>query len=210
MKTTWLTAWLSIIPFVLCAADAPSGTDKPETAVARLMADVAAKPPGPAENDVTSQAKSTYERAKQFRASMDDKRSLREIVVASYDVCTLHGPLAVQYEEGAAALCYGKARLKPAELAECKDEALNTATVTNGGKVISTEQGSRPMFGDSGLFSTYVGSKVPENGDVIATYCLVKQNGEWKVHGVYFSNDVLAGDDKDFVVRQLSAFAQKQ
>ena len=66
------------------------------------------------------------------------------------------------------------------------------------------------MFGESGVFTAYVGSKVPDDGKVIATFCLVRQKGRWKVHCLYFSNDVLAGSDKDFVVKHLADLAKKQ
>ncbi len=206
---TLLTAGLYLVSLAISTADATPGTDTPEAGVERLMADVSSKPPGPAENDVTCQAAVMYERGKKFRADMKDNRSLRQIIVATYNICTLEGPLAVLYAEGRAAICCSPAKLTPDEFAECKTEVSHSESVTSGQKVTSTEQGNPASFGEDGVFTTFVGSSVPDNREVVATFCLIQQAGMWKVHGLYFSKQPLGGDNKDFVIRQLTAVAQK-
>jgi hypothetical protein len=84
----------------------------------------------------------------------------------------------------------------------------STDTLTLNGKVVSSTHDSGPGFGDSGGFSWFVGPPI-KNAHVIATFCLVQQHGLWKVHGVYLSNDVIEGANKDFIIRQLAAFAKK-
>jgi len=170
------------------------------------MAEVTQTPPGTVENDVTAQ---TVHTSNAVKKAMNDPRSMREIIAGTYNVCRLEGPVTSLYSNGPAALFYGNAKLTADGLAQCKDEASSSTSTTVNGKVISTEVGSSPGFGDEGCFANFVGAEVPADGQVIATFCLVQQNGQWKVHGAYFSKGILAGDDKAFIVQQLNAFAKK-
>jgi hypothetical protein len=64
------------------------------------------------------------------------------------------------------------------------------------------------MFGPGA--ADFTDAKVPADRRVIVSFCLVQQRGHWKVHCLYFSNVPLAGDSKDFVIKQLAAFSRKQ
>jgi hypothetical protein len=176
--------------------------------IAKLVGDANRTPPGPVEDDVTSQAVSTCTKAKE---GFHDSRSVRELIVASYNDATLEpGPLTCLWAESKGAIWYGKAKLTAAGMAECEEEASSSSTIEVPGRPDVTETGSAPMFGEGGCFSCFVGAKVPHNGQVIATFCVLHQQGGWKVHCVYLSPDVLAGDDKIFVVREFGAFVRKQ
>jgi hypothetical protein len=178
----------------------------PEEVVARLVADAGKTPPGPVENDVTSD---TVQACEGLIKMMGDKRSPREALAATYDTFTLQGPVTSFYAKGSGALYSGAATLTKAALknyAENPDESSEEVTV--GGKVVSRQTGPTVMFGP--LVCDFIDAKVPADGKVVANFCLVQQQGIWKVHCVYFSTDPLHGDNRDFIVGQLADFANKQ
>jgi len=173
---------------------APTDGTSPTEVITRLVANASKKPLGPVENDVTAQTVQTMTALAKDPDLKVMGGSLRESIAAEYNEYTLEGPLTSLYSEGPAALFYGKVKLTRAALADYKQDAGQDNTVG---------------FGDSGGFSMFIDSKVRDDGHVIATFCLVQQQGLWKVHGVYLSNDIIAGANKDFIIRQLSAFAKK-
>jgi len=194
---------ICILPPLGIAAD--NGTSPPEV-ITRLVANASKNPPGPVESDVTAQEVKTCDAA---RAGFHDTRSVREIIAGEYNKCTLDGPLTSLYSEGPAAIFFGKVKMTPDALADWKnDPPSSSMSLTVGGKVVSTDNDVHPGFGDSGGCDL-LESKVRDDGHVIATFCLVQQHGLWKVHCVYLSNAPLNGDNKDFIISQLAAFAKK-
>jgi len=173
---------------------APTDGTSPPEVITRLVANASKNPLGPVENDVTDQTVQTITAMAKDPSFKDMGGSLRESIAAEYNQFTLEGPLTALYSEGPAALFYGKVKLTNDALADFKQDAGKDNTVG---------------FGDSGGFSMFVDSKVRDDGHVIATFCLVQQHGLWKVHGVYLSNDILAGSNKDFIISELAAFAKK-
>jgi hypothetical protein len=175
----------------LAAIAAPSDGTSPQDVITRLLANASKKPPGPVESDVTDQTVST---AKAMAKGLPDALPPHEGIAAGFKTFSLEGPLTSLYSEGPAALFYGKAKLTKDALADLKEDSIAD---------------NPPGFGDAGGFSDFIGPKVRPDGRVIATFCLVQQHGFWKVHGVYLSNEIIAGSDKTFIVNQLAAFAKK-
>jgi hypothetical protein len=187
-----LTYSLLTIYFLLpqgTSAAPTDGTSPPEV-ITRLLANASKKPLGPVENDVTEQTVQTANAAAKDPKSKDATGSLRESIVTDFITFTLDGPLTSLNSEGPAAIFYGKVKLTEDDLAEHRDIS------------------DSPSFGDTG-FCAWVGPKTIDDARVIATFCLVQQHGLWKVHCVYLSNDVIEGSNKDFIIRQLAAFAKK-
>jgi hypothetical protein len=186
---------------------APSDGTSPPDVITRLVSNASKNPVGPVENDVTDQTVQTLKAMEEDPRFKDMGGSFRESIAAEYNDFTLEGALASLYSEGSSALFYGKVKLTDDALADQKASP-STDTLTLNGKVVSSTHDSGPGFGDSGGFSFFVGPPI-KDAHVIATFCLVQQHGLWKVHGVYLSNDVLAGGNKDFIIQQLSDFAKK-
>jgi hypothetical protein len=175
--------------------------------ISNLVANSTKTPPGPVEEDVTSQMLEMCAKAKK---GFEDSRSIRDMLAATFDRATLSGPFACLWSDGPVAIWFTKAKLTADGVDQCKDEASSSETLIVNGKPTGTQTGSGPMFGDGGGFETFVGSQVPANGQVVASFCVVRQHGIWKVHCAYLSLDVLGGSDKDFITTQLTAFAKKQ
>jgi hypothetical protein len=172
--------------------------------VTRLVAQASQKPPGPVEKDVTDE---NVQVCQGLIKMTSDKRTVREAVAWTYDKFTLEGPLSALYLKGAGALVYGKAKLTAAALEYYKKNPDDSSeeTIVNG-KVVSKDTG--PMVGFGPMGSGFI-SKVPEDGQIIASFCLVQERGSWKVHCLYLSDEPIQGDNKDFIIRQLSAYAGK-
>lgn len=182
-----LAAYLLVLPGAI--AQSTNGTS-PQDVITRLVANASKKPLGPVENDVTAQTVTTA------TASLKPSQpagagSLRNSIVSDFIEFTLEGPLTSLYSDGSAALFYGTVKLTDPDLANHDDVS------------------ETPAFSDSGGYASWVGAKTKDDTHVIATFCLVQQHGLWKVHAVYLSNAALGGSDKDFIVRQLAAFAKK-
>jgi hypothetical protein len=204
-----LTYSLLTICFLLpqgTSAAPTDGTSPPEV-ITRLLANASKKTLGPVENDVTEQTVKTAKAMAKDPNFKDLVGSFRKSIAAEYNTFTLEGPLSSLYSEGPAALFYGKVKLTDDALSDQKENP-DTDTLTVNGKAVNTTHDSGPGFGDSGGFSFFVGPPV-KDANVIATFCLVQQHGLWKVHGIYLSNDVIEGSNKDFIIRQLAAFAKK-
>jgi len=208
MNKTLIYSLFSIcILLPLGTAAAPNDGTSPAEVITRLVTNASKKPPGPVENDVTSQTVQTINDMAKDPRFKDMGGSFRESIAAEYNTFSLEGPLTSLYSEGAAALFYGNVKLTEDALSDQKENP-DTDTLTVNGKAVSTSHDSGPGFGDSGGFSFFVGPPV-KDAHVIATFCMVQQHGLWKVHGVYLSNDVIEGSNKAFIIRQLSAFAKK-
>jgi hypothetical protein len=194
-----------LLPLGISAA--PNGGMSPTEVITRLVANASKNPLGPVENDVTEQTLQTINAMAKDPRFKDVGGSFRESIAAEYNTFTLEGPLTSLYSEGSAALFYGKVKLTDDALADQK-ESTDADTLTVNGKAVSTSHDSGPGFGDSGGFYFFVGPPI-KDAHVIATFCLVQQHGLWKVHGVYLSNDIIAGSNKSFIVRELASFAKK-
>jgi uncharacterized repeat protein (TIGR03803 family) len=167
----------------------PTDGTSPQEVITRLVANASKKPLGPVENDVTEQTVSTATAALKSSPPAGGG-SLRDSIVSDFIEFTLEGPLTSLYSDGSAALFYGTVKLT-------EDDLANHGDVSDA-----------PSFGDSGGYTSWIGPKTKDDAHVIATFCLVQQHGLWKVHAVYLSNEPLQGDNKDFIIRQLEAFAK--
>ena len=182
---------------------APADGVAPPELIARFMTDIAKKPPGPVENDVTEDVMQTMEGMAQLT---NTKISPRESIVTGFGIFTLEGPVSEFYAQGLAAIYEGKATLSESAAKDFQDDQ-STTTWTDKGKTV-TDQGPVLMFGPGA--ADFTDAKVPADRHVVVSFCLVQQHGRWRVHCLYFSNAPLAGDHKDFVVQQLAAFSRKQ
>ena len=187
----------------------PAPVDGVSTAeeISKLMAAVARNPPGPVENEVTAETIATFKGLAQMT---DDQRSPREAIVAGYDGFTITGTPANLYAKGKAAIYFCQAKLTPAAMAEYKKNPPGNAATwqeTERKKTGPEQTGPAVEFipGDC----DFVDAKVPENGQVYASFCLAQEQGHWKVHCVYLSDEPLSGSNYDFVVRALAEFAGK-
>ena len=189
----------------LGAPPAPTDGVTPQELIARFMTDLTKKPPGPLENDVT-------EDVVQVTAGMaqltNTKVSPRESIVTGFGIFTLDGQVTEFYTQGLAAIYEGKATLTESAAKDFQDNYdQSSATWTANGKPV-TDKGPFLMFGPGA--ADFTDAKVPADRRVVVSFCLVQQHGHWKVHCLYFSNAPLAGDNKDFVIKQLAAFSRKQ
>lgn len=178
----------------------PDGTSPPEV-IARLVAHASSKPPGPVEDDVTEQSVKGAAAAQQFFDTDDKgpKKSVDDLIADEYDTFAIEGPMTTVYSDGLAAVFSGKVKMTAAALADEKADE----------KDMPAGQEMSIGFGDVGGGAMFVGPKVRNDGQVIATFCLIKQKGAWKVHCAYLSDDPLKVSDLNFVVKQLTAFAKK-
>ncbi len=184
---------------------APVDGIAPPDLIARFMADLARKPPGPVENDVTEEVVQTMEGMAQLTKT---NVSPRESIVTGFGIFTLEGPVSEFYAQGLAAIYEGKATLTESAAKDFQDDDdQSSVTWTDKGKTV-TDQGPSLMFGPGA--ADFTDAKVPADRHVVVSFCLVQQHGHWKVHCLYFSNAPLAGDTKNFVVQQLAAFSRKQ
>jgi hypothetical protein len=178
----------------LSALAAPADGTSPSEVIARLVVNASKTPPGPMENDLTKQS------VKGFEAMRDDSMPpAHELIAKEFSKVTLTGPLNSIYSDSTSAVYSAKAKLVPAALADEKaDEKFNT-----------TGNDDAVGFGEAGGGAMHIGPKVRDDGQVVATFCLVRQKGAWKVHCAYLSNDPLKDSELNFVVKQLTAFAKK-
>jgi len=184
---------------------APADGVAPPDLIARFMTDIAKKPPGPLENDVTEEVVQMMEGMAQLTKT---KVSPREAAVTGFGIFTLDGPVTEFYAQGLAAIYEGKATLTESAGKDFQDDYdQSSATWTDNGKPV-TDKGPFLMFGPGA--ADFTDAKVPADRRVVVSFCLVQQHGHWKVHCLYFSNAPLAGDHKDFIVHQLAAFSRKQ
>jgi hypothetical protein len=189
MKLAWAQVALAACLFVFPGAMAQSiDATSPQDVITRLVTNASKRPLGPVENDVTEQAVNTINADLK---SSQDGGSLRNSIATGFIPFTLEGPLTSSYSGGSVALFYGMVKLTNDEFAEHDDVS------------------DSPGFSDSRGGACWIGAKTKDDAHVIATFSLVQQHGLWKVHSIYLSNDVLNGSDKDFIVRQLTAFAKK-
>jgi len=181
----------------------------PQDAASRFAADLAKTPPGPVEDDVT---KETVETLEGLAKMAGDNRPLRQALVEGYNKFTLHSAVTTLYAQGRAAICEGRATLTPAALDDFEQDSTdndNSVTLTTpGGKALSVQSGASLVFGPG--TADFVDSQVPLNGEVTVNFCLVQQQGHWRVHCLYFSKGPLSGDSKDFIVKQLASYSRKQ
>jgi hypothetical protein len=134
--------------------------------------------------------------------------SPRESIATGFHIFTLDSPVTEFYAQGLAAVYEGNATLTEAAAKEFQDDYdQSSASWTDQGKPV-TDKGPFLMFGPGA--ADFTDAKVPADRRVIVSFCLVQQHGHWKVHCLYFSNAPLAGDHKDFVIKQLAAFSRKQ
>lgn len=190
----------------LGAPPAPVDGVTPPDLIARFVANVSKKPPGPVENDVTEES---LQLAKGIASSTKTNVSPRETMAIAYrKIFTLDGPVTEFYAQGLAAIYEGKATLTESAATDFQDSYdQGSATWTDHGKTI-TDKG--PFLGFGPGMADYTDAKVPVDRHVIVSFCLVQQHGLWKIHCLYFSNAPLAGDHKDFVIKQLAEFSRKQ
>ena len=198
---------LSPLPSSADSSATPIDIGAVKEVVTRLLANASKKPPGPVEKDVTDEFVKTFAASMKMQTDADPHEkapSLRDSIAASFNDFSLEGELRPLYSEGRAAIVYCKVKLTDDALAEQKEDT-ETSTVTDAnGKSTAAEDGGA-MFGEGGGFSCFVGPKI-KTAHIIATFCLVQQHGQWKVHCHYFSNDVIEGGNKDFIIRELSTF----
>jgi ankyrin repeat protein len=184
---------------------APADGIAPPDLIAKLMTDIAKKPPGPVENDVTEDVVQTMEGMAQLTKM---KISPRESIATGFGIFTLDSPVTEFYAQGLAAIYEGNATLTESAAKDFQDDHdQSSATMTNNGKTV-TDKGPFLMFGPGAV--DFTDAKVPADRRVIVSFCLVQQHGRWKVHCLYFSTAPLADRSKDFIVRQLAEFSRKQ
>jgi ankyrin repeat protein len=184
---------------------APVDGIAPKDVIARFMANIAKEPPGPVENDVTEDVIQTMESMAELTKT---NVSPRESIATGFHIFTLDSPVTEFYAQGLAAVYEGNATLTEAAAKEFQDDYdQSSASWTDQGKPV-TDKGPFLMFGPGA--ADFTDAKVPADRRVIVSFCLVQQHGHWKVHCLYFSNAPLAGDHKDFVIKQLAAFSRKQ
>jgi ankyrin repeat protein len=177
----------------------------PQDLIARFMTNITKNPPGPVENDVTKEVVQTMEGMAQLTKT---QVSSRESIAAGFGIFTLDGPVTEFYTQGLAAIYEGKATLTEAAAKEFQDDDdQSSATWTDKDKIVTDKEPSL-MFGPGA--ANFTDAKVPADRHVMVSFCLVQQHGHWKVHCLYFSNTPLAGDHKDFVIKQLAAFSRTQ
>jgi hypothetical protein len=169
--------------------------------ITRLISNASKKPPGPVEKDVSAEMLDTIAG---FRAMAKDKAPLRPEVAAGFNNFTPEGSLTPLYAEGRAAIFSCKVKLTKEALAEHKDHN-NSWTLTENGKPIGEPVDNIGMFFECGG-AEFVGPKI-KDAHVIAHFCVVKQHGLWKVHYIYFSKDLIEGDRKAVIVKQVADFA---
>lgn len=186
---------------------APADGVSPQDLIARFASDLAKTPPGPLENDVTRENVAMVEGMAKM---MGEQRPTRQVLAENYNKFTLHGPPTEIYAQGLAAIYSGRATLSPAMQDELKDDPpgeSSVAEMTVKGKAVEVP-GPALVFGAGQ--ADFIDAKVPMDGEVTADFCLVQQQGHWRVHCIYFTNGPLAGEARDFVVHNLSAFSRKQ
>jgi ankyrin repeat protein len=167
----------------------PADGVTPPELIAQFMTDLAKKPPGPVENDVTEDVIQTMKGMAQLTGT---KVSSRESIATGFGIFTLDGPVSEFYAQGLAAIYEGKATLTEAAAKEFQDDYdQSSATWTDKGKTV-TDKGPFLMFGPGA--ADFTDAKVPADRHVVVSFCLVQQHGRWKVHCLYFSNAPLAGD----------------
>ena len=186
---------------------APADGVSPAEVISKLMTAVAKKPPGPVENFVTNETIVTFKGLAQFTNS---NVSPRDSIAESYNKITITDTPASMYGKGKGAIYFCKAKLTPAGVAEYRENPPGKAStwqLTDGKKEGPVQTGPVIDFipGDC----DYVDATVPESGKVFASFCLVQEQGKWRVHCVYLSAKPLAGGNRDFAVRALSEFASK-
>lgn len=177
---------------------APVDGVSPPDLIARLMADITKQPLGPVENDVTEDV---LQMAKGMAQLTKTTVSPRETIATGFGIFTLDGPVTPLFAQGLAAIYSGKATLTPAAVKEIQDDY-------EQGNGLDQDASVGVVFGPGG--TQFIDLKVPSDGHVIVSFCLVQQHGLWKVHSLYFSKAPLAGDHKDFIIKQLSAFSRMQ
>jgi hypothetical protein len=115
--------------------------------------------------------------------------------------------LSKAYAQGLATIYQGKATLADSAAKDFQDSYdQSSATWADGGKTI-IDKG--PFIGFGPGITDFTDAKVPADRHVIVSFCLVQQQGRWKVLCLYFSNAPLEGNHKNFVIHQLAAFARK-
>jgi ankyrin repeat protein len=176
----------------------------PQDVIARLVANLAKNPPGPVEDDVTKEVVETMQGLAQLTGT---KVSVRDSIATGLHIFTLDGPVTEFYAQGLAAIYQGKATLTESAAKDFQDDYdQSSATWTENGKPV-TDKGPFLMFGAGA--ADFTDPKVPADRHVIVSFCLLQQHGHWRVHCLYFSNAVLVGDHKDFIVHQLAAYSRK-
>jgi ankyrin repeat protein len=182
---------------------APVDGVAPPDLIARFMTDITNNPPGPVENDVTEEVVQMMEGMAQLTKT---KVSPREAAVTGFGIFTLDGPVTEFYAQGLATIYEGNATLTESAAKDFQDDYdQSSITVTGNGKPV-TDKG--PFFGFGPGIADFTDAKVPADRKVVVSFCLIQQHGHWKVLCLYFSNAPLAGDHKDFVVKQLAAFSR--
>jgi hypothetical protein len=189
----------------LAPPPAPADGVPPQDVITRLVTDASKSPPGPVENYVTAEAMQTCQGLIKMTG---DKRSMRQVIASIYNTFALEGPLTSLYAQGGGAVLYGEVKLSPAAVANYKSNPdTSTEETTVGGKIVATATGPSVAFGPGE--DDFIDARVKDDGEVIASFCLVQQQGRWRVHCLYFSNEPLQGDNKNFILRQLAAFAKQ-
>lgn len=187
----------------LGAPPAPVDGVAPPDLIARFMTDITNNPPGPVENDVTEDVVKTMEGMAQLTKT---NVSPRESIATGFGIFTLDSPVTEFYAQGLAAIYEGKATLTVSAAKDFQDDNdQSSSSWTVNGKTV-TDNGPSLMFGPGA--ADFTDAKVPTDRKVVVSFCLVQRHGRWKVHCLYFSNAPLAGDHKDFVVKQLAAFSR--
>ena len=186
---------------------APVDGVTPEQLIMRFASDIAKNPPGPVENDVTRETVDAFEGVAKMAG---DTKPALQALAENYNKFMLHGPPTEIYAQGRAAIYSGRATLSPAAQDDFKDDPpgdANVVVTTQNGKTVA-QQGPFVAFGPG--MADYADSQVPPDGEVTVSFCLVQQNGHWKVHCLYFGQGPLSGDNKAFVIRELAAFSRGQ
>lgn len=171
----------------------------------RLVSNASKKPPGPVEDDITEQSLNSCNALKK---GFKDSRSIREMIAGEYNKFTVESPLTLIYSEGIAAIVSADVKMTPTALDDWKNDPpfSSTSVTVKGKEVTSNEIGV--MFGEPGGCQL-LESKVRDDGHVVATFCLLQQHGNWKVHCVALSNNPLKKHDIDFFSHSLVSMANK-
>jgi hypothetical protein len=177
---------------------AASEDSSPQEVITRLVTNAHKKPPGPVENDISSEVLKGEAGLLEMTRKSDPSSppaSLREAAASDYNFFTLEAPLSRLYSNGKYSLFSAPIKLSDALLRNRDDLSLNPD--------------GRPGFGPGVGGAMYLMAKVKTDGYVVATFCFVSENGVWKAHNFYISNGPLDDQQKNGLFHIIESYTSK-
>ncbi len=174
----------------------PPSTKAAQEMIARLVANASKRPPGPVENDIDPQVVRVCDAMlknlqKKDRAAAP---SLRDSLAEDYKFFTLEGPLLFLYSNGTYGLFSAPVKLSDAKLRDFDD-------------MLSPKD--QPGFGPGMGGWMYLAEKVKADGHVTATFCFIQEQGSWKAHNIYITNNPLEDQQRKGIVDLVDSYAKK-